>query len=153
MSGKVDIRPIIYSHWRTLPTLNSRAASIEDFFIFYGLPLVAAILFAWFSGVGIGPKTSQLSVDTKIDEVLISAFSIFAGLMLNIQVFLLGYRMTVKSESRKYSSKAEIPPEEAALTTVKRERKEEFFEQLFSNISYSILVSLLLVSLTLIAVF
>ncbi len=147
MTRKIDVREIFFSHVRTLRSVNSEGLRWDDIAVFYVFPAVAAGLFLWFS-----PSPSP-DTTTKIDEVLLSAFSIFAGLLLNIQVFILGYRVTEKDGSDADRAVTDLAPEDKALAATQQGKHALFFEELFANLSYAILTAILIISITMLSLF
>lgn len=146
MSSKFDIRQIISDHLKTLTDSGSTRPRIDDTFVFFGVPALSAALYFILAG---DPPAGR---ETKVDEVLVSAFAIFAALLLNIQVFLLSVNV-----ERKGGVAAEPGTEESgedrALRAQQVAMRDKFLEELFSNISYAILVASSLVGLTLITIF
>lgn len=140
MIDKINIRQIISDHVRTLRARGEERVSTEDLVVFFGVPLLAGALYLVFSGT--------LPADNKIDEILVAAFSIFAALMLNIQVFLLGFSLPPPPQNL-----SEMGAEDRALAETKAEMRQTFFTELFANISYAILLATAIVFLTLVAIF
>lgn len=138
---KIDVRRIVVDHVRTLHQPGSKKVDVEDVVIFFGLPLLAGALYLIFSG--------RPADGNKIDEVLVASFSIFAALLLNIQVFLLGFQLPVLDSTT--TNEGDV--EEQALKEKKAELRVIFYRELFSNISYSILLSMGVVIVTLLAIF
>lgn len=141
MIDKVDIRQIVVDHLRTLRAPGAERQSVEDLSVFYGVPLFAGLLYLLFSG--------SPAVGNKIDEVLVSSFSVFAALLLNIQVFLLGFQVPTSQSA----ADTELGVEDRALIEKKDDMRRTFYRELFSNISYAILLAMGIVVITLIAIF
>jgi len=137
---KIDISQIVASHIKTLRSPGSSRVSGEDIVVFFGLPIFSGVLYFLFSG--------PLPVENKIDEMLIAAFSIFAALMLNIQVFLLGFRLSPTEVDR-----SQLGTEDRALLERRSTQHQAFLSELFANISYAILLAMGLVFITLFCIF
>lgn len=110
---KIDVRSIVAGHWRTLVDDSSKRLLVADVMLFYVLPLsVPAVL--------LGGGTV---VSAQAANVMVTAISIMAGLLFNLLMLLHGLSW------RK--------PEHPLPRSVKR-----LAAQLYSNIAYAILVSL-----------
>ncbi len=142
MIDKIDICQIVADHVRTLRKPQDQRVSVEDLTLFFGLPVLSGFLYLVFSG--------SPPIDNKIDEVLVASFSIFAALMLNIQVFLLGVKLPARTTDENIAS---TEAEDRALHRQKTRLRTQFFKELFANISYAILISMTVVVVTLIAFF
>lgn len=139
---KVDVRRIVVDHVRTLHAPGSPSLDWEDIVVFFGLPVFAGLLYLAFA--------NPPSDGNKIDEVLVASFSIFAALLLNIQVFLLGFHLPSLVQG---GEGTEQSAEERALAAAKAETRVLFYREMFSNISYSILLAMGIVVITLLAIF
>jgi hypothetical protein len=138
---KIDVRQIVSDHLRTLRTPGEDGLSLEDLVVFFGLPLAAGLLYVFFSGP---PPEGN-----KIDEVLVASFSVFAALLLNIQVFLLGFQLPQVDRE----ADPEMGREDAALLKRQEANRKTFYRELFSNISYAILLAMVIVFITLVSIF
>jgi len=125
--SKINPILIIKDHLITLvdyqknQTENKPQYSIWDFFVFYGIPLIVAIVcIRYFK-----------EISSSLTNILITTFSIFVGLLLNLLVII--YDLVKKSIEKN------------------NELKRRFLREIFSNVSYSILISLLLVCCLLIS--
>lgn len=141
MIEKIDIRQIVADHLRTLRAPGDERLSTEDLAVFFGIPLFAGLLYLSFSGGQQG--------DNKIDEVLVASFSVFAALLLNIQVFLLSFQLPASQRS----DDPDLGAEDRALLEAQEAKRRTFYRELFANISYSILLAMGIVFVTLIAIF
>ncbi|WP_375418292.1 hypothetical protein [uncultured Hymenobacter sp.] len=118
MPLKIDVRSIISAHFRTLVDDNTQRAGVSDWVTFLLLPLAAA------GGlVGLGAYMSE-----NILSTVVSAFSIFVGLLLNVIVLLF----------------------EIVRNTQQQPRKHRVVKQTLANVGFAIILSLLaiLVALT-----
>jgi hypothetical protein len=122
--SKISVWPIIVNHINTLRDYSTHKRSIQDFALFFGLPLAAALAGLYF----------KWSFSVNALNALLAAFSIFAGLLLNL--LLLVY--TFSTEGIQLNALAKL--------------KTEFVRQLHDNISFSVLVSVSIVVTTLIAI-
>ncbi len=113
MTGKIDVTRIIKDHWATLCDDRNNRYSVRDFLTFYGLPALVGASLIWF-GVLFG-KT--------ISSALTTAFSVFAALLFNLLILI--YDIVSKSNGNKNVFSL----------------KSKFLRQIYSNISYSVLVS------------
>jgi uncharacterized membrane protein len=110
MPLKIDVRNIISAHFRTLVDDNTQRAGVSDWFAFLLLPLgVAGAL------VGLGAYMSEGILST-----VVSGFSIFVGLLLNVIVLLF----------------------DIVRNTQKQPRKHRVVRQTLANVGFAIILSL-----------
>jgi len=122
--SKINVWPIIVNHVRTLRDHSTRKLSIGDMLLFFGLPLALSLVglrFKW-----------NFSVNAL--NALLAAFSIFAGLLLNLLILVY----TFSTDSVQPNALAKL--------------KTEFIRQLHDNISFSVLISVSVVVVALFAV-
>lgn len=129
MSNKVNISDIIRDHLRTLRNESANRVSAIDYVTFFGLPVFFAIL-SWAYGF----KISGESIPT-----LITALSIFAGLLINVLVLIYTVSQNVETLTSK-RGKEDV------------ENEKKFLREIFANISYSVLICLVSVVLLLILI-
>lgn len=131
---KVNVASIIQSHLRTLRSKNDHIC-IVDLSTFYFFPAVIGVLI----------YITQIQVPEKVFELSISVFSIFAALLLSVQVAL--YSVSLREET---------PPEDTRkLQEFSRQQdlKKSLLKELNDNVSYLILLSVFTVTITLIIFF
>jgi hypothetical protein len=115
VSSKINIIGILRDHFSTLADQRSGATSRIDMLVFFIVPTI----------VGIGAGVLGLDFTDGVIGLLINAYSIFAGLLINVLVLLF----TISS-MKTSDDKAEDKAERVLL-----------FE-MFSNVSYLIFVSI-----------
>lgn len=120
--SKINVWPIVVDHWRTLRDYGSNAPSMRDVAWFAGAPLVACVALLYL----------RLQLSSDAVSVLITALSIFAGLLLNL--LLLTHNIIAGS---------------AAAST---SRRRLLLKEIYRNISYAILLSLVTVAVLIAAV-
>jgi hypothetical protein len=121
---KIDVTRIVRAQIDTLRDNSTQEYSRMDLLLFYGLPLLLS---------GISPYYGwKFSADVL--NALLTAFSIFAGLLLNLLILVYTF-----------SSQTEHPNALAKTRTA-------LIKELHDNIAYSILVSIVLVVMTMTAV-
>lgn len=125
MSSKIDVTDIIKDHFNTLKV--SGKLTCKDFFIFIILPLLTPILFIC--------KGQNLS--DAVVSMLVNFGSIFTALLLSL--LMLVYEQQNKIIER--NDKKPIPFFEA---------KEKLLRELYSNITFAVSTSMLLVLFSLI---
>ncbi|MGU3577082.1 hypothetical protein ACLBWZ_16325 [Brucellaceae bacterium C25G] len=131
---KINVLSIVNSHLRSLQNPNGKL-SIGDVFTFYGIPLLLGALIVLF----------QWEVPEKTIELSISVFSIFAALLLSVQVALYGVSLR---PLEKPSDTKKLKRFEAL-----KSQRRTLMRELNDNISYLILLSVITVTLTLIIFF
>ena len=120
MFTKIDIRPIIGDHLNTLKDSAGKRLR-SDIILFYGLPIIVAVALVW---VGVGFS------DAYIDFLLI-AQTIVIPLLFNV-LFLI---YNIKDH---HGFVAPEEPRQRSLWT----KRMQFLEDIYKNLSYLILVSL-----------
>ncbi len=146
MSSKINITRIVTEHLATLKCQGANHSySKIDLATFYGVPALAAAMY--FATM---PPLAR-DTATHIDSVLIAAFSIFAALLLNMQILLIGLRD--RMNSRIDIRMVERSPEDKLSFERLAATKLEHVTELFANVSYCILVSIALVGGTLVSIF
>jgi len=113
MFSKINILGIIRDHVSTLKDYETKKYNIEDFFIFFFVPLLISSFTLWLCGIM--NNTAVIAITTSL--------SIFAALLFNL--LLLAYDAIRKEENLQNPSKEKI----------------RFLKQVFTNISFCILIS------------
>ena len=121
---KIDVSRIVVAQFRTMRDDSIQRYSSFDLLLFYGLPLLLG---------GIAPHFGW-KFSSDVLNALLTAFSIFAGLLLNLLILVYTF-----------SSQTEHP-------TVLAKTRTTTIRELHDNIAYSILVSIVIVVVTMIAV-
>lgn len=130
---KINVISVIRSH---IDTLRDGGKIVrDDFLLFYLLPLI----------MGIASAYMKWEVPEKALELSISVFSIFAALLLSVQVAMYGVALRDIS----------APEDKKKLTHFNEMKKVRngLIRELNSNISYLILLSVLTVTVTLLLFF
>jgi hypothetical protein len=117
MVNKLSFEKIIKAHFATMRDNSTNKVSYSDVFLFFGLPIFASGFFL-----------SGYTLNKDILNSIITSASIFAGLLLNLLVLI--YSLSEKFRQSNTSNWGS---------------KQKVLEQTFSNISFCILISVLLV--------
>lgn len=125
MFDKLDVRPIISEHIRTLHKYREENVYPGDIFVFFGLPAICAALILY---------VFHTPVDRTASNILITSLSVFSALLLNLLMLL--YDLVRKEEESGSDGSSDA---------------EKLLREIFANISYSILVSVFCVAILLIA--
>lgn len=120
MSSKINISQIVFDHLATLRNESTGKISATDILMFLLVPLLLAVISYWWGW--------SLSKDAT--NLVVTAMSIFAGLMINVLVLIYTVALNTK------------PDEE---TVEEAELEKRFLCQIFANISFSICTSVLIV--------
>ncbi|MEJ0012345.1 MAG: hypothetical protein WDM94_06880 [Bauldia sp.] len=120
MSSKINLLVVVRDHLATLKDEATGKTSVADVVTMFVLPAICSAI----AGV-LGYKIDEAAV-----EIVVGVFAIFAGLLLNVLVLIYGL------------SDAPTDDEKAKE---KKQTKDTLLRQSFANISYEILVSLLVV--------
>src|SRR5215831_11060237 len=120
--SKINPFRIISDHFRTLKEHGSTSMGIGDVFIFLLIPLILA-------GVGFW---RQINFKAETINIIVTAFSVFAALLFNLLMLIYGLvqRKDDSNESR---------------------LKAAFLKEIYSNISFTVFVSLLIIVVAVIA--
>lgn len=116
MSSKIDIREIVVDHYRTLRSFQSTRISSIDVIVFVGIPICSSV----------GLYFLCTSFFFRKVDLLVPFLGIVLGLLLNFQVLV-------------FSARSKVPDDDKNLKLAKA------IEELFYNISYCSLASLVLV--------
>lgn len=130
MSSKINIWSIVTGHINTLNDASSGKVSLVDYFTFYGVPL----------GVAFVLSLLGITVTSDANSLLVNFGAIFTALLLSVLVLVYdqGEKLRdVNSESKKHHI----------------ELKKKLLEQLYFNICYAIVASVVLVFFCLIYTF
>lgn len=122
--NKINVWRIIVGHFESLRDFGDPRVSLADVLFFFGVPLVVSA-----AGLLLGWR---LYIDAL--NALLAAFAIFAGLLLNLLILIY----TFSADSTHPSALARI--------------RGLFVRELHNNISFSILLSIAIVVVALVAV-
>ncbi|MDU4299948.1 MAG: hypothetical protein E7I45_03100 [Eikenella corrodens] len=125
MSAKIDIRIIISNHLKTLADTNGKVVH-SDYFIFFGLPSAIAIFFAYKSYV----------LNSNVVSTLINFGAIFSALLISVLIM-------VYDQYQKLCHSRITNEDIASINDI--ERRKTIIQQMYHNISYCILLSIILV--------
>lgn len=132
MSSKVNIIQIILEHHKTLKDYESEQVSLSDQFVFVGIPLIIVLINIFFC----------LTISQELRSALINFGAIFSALLISVLVLVYDQRSKIY-DRRKKISLGQHPNFDALYTTLK---------ELYHNICYGILISLLLVVFSLLQI-
>lgn len=127
MSSKVNILGIISNHWSTLTDARTNKYSKADILCFTGIPFLISLLSLYFSVV----------VNSNTNSIFVNFGSIFTALLLSVLVLV-------------YDQKSKINEDEFASNPLLK-LKSELLTQLFYNICYAILISIIMVVICLLS--
>ncbi len=142
MSSKLDVRRVITDHLDTLRPSDGQEPLYFDIATFYAVPATAATFFL----LVVGDVSADMA--RQVDSVLVAAFAIFAALLLNVQVLIIGL-----SSGKSAREEGPISRENAVLENRLRSKTAEAIAELFANVSYAILVAVVSVVATVVAMF
>jgi hypothetical protein len=147
MSSKIYVSKIVRDHWRTLRA-NDRV-SRPDILVFYVLPIVCGCMFAYFK------KTYDANLLVQLDNVVVAAFSIFGALLFSVQVLIIGLMERHRSQEphRQRARSEKQSAEDVVFETKSRDLRDRALKELFANISYCILVAIVMVAFALALIF
>lgn len=127
MSSKINVSDILKGHFKTLKNADTNKTSIQDIITFIITPIIISIMFVWLNH----PFSNELI------SLLVNFGSIFTALLLSVLVLV--YEQENKLDERNKSNP--LPSYDA---------KKVLLSELYYNICYSMIISLLLVLICLI---
>ena len=130
MSSKINVWSIVTGHIKTFRNASSGKVSVHDYATFYIVPILIAITFSLFG----------IKVSNDANSLLVNFGAIFTALLLSVLVLVYdqGEKLrNIANESNKHSI----------------ELKKTFLQQLYFNICYAIVTSIVLVFLCLVYTF
>ena len=130
MSSKINICSIITGHIKTLKDASSGKVSSLDYATFYVAPITIAVLLS----------LSEIKVTSDANSLLVNFGAIFTALLLSVLVLVYDQGEKLRNISDE-SSKHNI------------DLKRTLLEQLYFNICYAIVTSVILVFLCLVYTF
>jgi hypothetical protein len=116
--SKINISGIIKDHLGTLKNYGSNSYSVSNILLFFVLPFVFSIVFVY---------VFDLSLNKDVIGILINVFSIFAGFLFNLLVLVYDVISKVVK---------------ATSTPLANQHKINLLEEIYFNISFEILLSL-----------
>lgn len=128
MSGKINILCIIEAHFKSLKGVQNNKTSWVDLLTFVIFPLALALVSAFFS----------FNLNKDLDSLLVNFGAIFTALLLSVIVLIYD------QENRQLEKIASHPNQVGAPTYAKL----KLLKELYHNISFAILCSLMLVVVT-----
>lgn len=122
---KMNVNEIIKAHISTLKHSNSNKLNSSEVIIFFIFPLLLSILLTW--------KSTILSTDVN---VIITVFAIFVGFLFNLLVLIFDMAKKVKNDRGKV--------DDANIQNL----KEQLIKETYTNTSYCVLLSIILLCLS-----
>jgi len=127
---KINVKDIIYGHLKTLRNYQTGEYSIKDLLTFFIFPLIISILL-----------TLKSVVSKEGIQIILTVFSIFAGLLFNFLLLIMDIGRRVKRQGAT-----------ATVDAKKQNATEELIRETYCNVSFSILASLFIVCFSLVFV-
>lgn len=115
MSSKANVWRVVHDHFATLKDHNTRKVRLWDIVFFFIIPLPLAFLLEQFRSLGPGDA----------EGIIVTSLSVFAALLFNL--LLLVYDLVSKADRDASNHR----------------KKLDLLNQLFANVSFSILTSIL----------
>lgn len=131
MSSRINLCDIVWGHYRTLRQENSTKIGFAEYLVFLILPIILSVVIVFL------PLNSK-----DIISLLVNLGSIFSALLLSVLVLVFDQEQ--KLDDRKEVAIQKGQAEDPLFAT-----KKEVLGELYYNISFSVLCSILLVTLCL----
>lgn len=130
MTSKINISCILKDHFQTLKNERTKSFDALDISVFFGLPIA----------IGSVSFFLKAQMDDNSVTTLISAASIFSGLLINVLVLI--YSLNEKSiQNPEGNDHSENDNHDVNKKTLEK----ELLKEIFANISFSILISMMLI--------
>lgn len=142
ISSKINIGGIISDNLDTYRNQDGKFSNIDKFW-FTAVPLVVGLVFYVIFAI----RSSSDSDFSRIDSAVLSAFSVFSALLLNLQMLVYSKK---QGEYRKINQN-EAQEEYQNLRSI-HDSKTKYIEQIFNNLSYMILLSIIIITLSLFSI-
>lgn len=120
MSSKINVGRIVVDHIFTLRNEKADSISKSDIILMFALPAAIGVAFEWM----------DLIINRDDVGILVSIFAILAGLLFNVLVLMYSISKSI----------LDIPISQ-------KEDRERLLSQAFANVSYAVLISLIVVCL------
>lgn len=127
---KINIMDIIKRHLKTLKDYSTKKTSKKDILTFFIVPAIFAICL-----------TNKCTVTNNGVQIVLTVFSIFAGLMFNLLILI----MDIGRRVRKQGNEEKVDAKRQKIT-------EQLILETYTNVAFSILVSLFVICITLVFV-
>lgn len=131
--NKINPIDIVKEHIATLKNIGCNRLSVADLLLFFVFPVFMAMFFV---------NVIQLRIDSGAIEVLITVFSIFIALLFNL--LLLIYDIVNKAELFERNKESIEGKINNAELHFKNKLRLVFIKQVYSNVSFCILISVIL---------
>jgi hypothetical protein len=122
---KIDVRSIVTGHLATLRDYGTQKRSLIDLFLFFAVPVLTAG-----ASVCLGVRVRATAVNA-----LLTAFSIFVGLLFNLLVMVLTFLQSTQG----------------SLDDRFVQVRKQLLLEITTNLSFAILVALMLVAIAIIS--
>lgn len=128
INSKINILDIIKEHLKTLKNYSTKKISAKDLLTFFIIPAILVICLR-----------KKCIVNQNSIQIILTVFSIFAGLMFNLLILIMDIGRRVKQQGKCQNDK-----------TDKQKITEELISQTYSNTAFSIVISLFVICIILI---
>lgn len=127
MTKKIDFSSIIKDHFKTFHVHSNGGVSWADWTLFIGFPILVAVAIS----------LTDFKLNNELITAVITAASIFAGLLLNLLVLI--YTILIKDRENAFKS----------MSATQISNWKNLVCETFANVSFCILMSIFLVALSL----
>jgi hypothetical protein len=134
MFGIIDPSRIVSDHLKTLRSARNNAFYIPYFILFFVFPFIFSSLAIFFG----------FCLDKDAVNLLITVFSIFIGLLFNLLLLVFDIKHKVSDASRHSTNSLSKDTGKSLLQITQRvDSMLEILKEVYANISFAILVSIL----------
>jgi hypothetical protein len=131
--GKINISSIVGDHVKTLVDFRTGKGSLNDLLLNVIAPVIVSLILVY----------THVFLSDDIINILIAALSIFVGLLLNLLVLLFTIIDKIKEQLAQKFDKIDTEFIRSVFL------KKKYLKEIYSNISFSILISLISIILIL----
>jgi hypothetical protein len=120
MSNKINLSSVVKDHFSSLQNDATKKLSFLDVSIFLGIPAILFVTSVW--------NCFKLSDGAVV--AMLTAMSVFSGLLINVLVLIYTVAQNIAKASER-------------RTTSDIENEKRFLHEIFANITFAIIVSIL----------
>lgn len=127
---KIDTIQIIKDHIDTLYDYKTKNKRPADIILFFGIPIIISFILPLF----------KIFISTNLANILITSLSVFAALLFNLLLLLFD---ALEKQKEKCKYRYEDGTVESRELTKHENLIRTFMQEIFSNISFGIFISVL----------
>ena len=132
----IDPTKIVRDHLKTLESEKTRSIHLPYVILFFGTPIVSSTLAIYL----------DLRLDKDAVNLFVTIFSIFIGLLFNLLLLIFDIKQKAKDKNsllaQQVQSNQPVIPPSLGNSQVNYEKLSKVLKQVYSSISFAILISI-----------